>query len=69
VRYPSLDVELDDGVDGQVESIAGGRVVVVGGWSDGAGLTLRPDCPVVVLTRATYNELINRAAAIREATR
>jgi hypothetical protein len=60
MRYPSLDVELDDGVDGHVEAIAGGRVVVAGGWPDGAGLTLRPDCPVVVLTRATYNELINR---------
>jgi hypothetical protein len=60
MRYPSLDVLADDGVDGHVESITAGRIVVAGDWPDGAGLTLRPDCPVVVLTRATYDELINR---------
>jgi hypothetical protein len=60
MRYPGLDVLLDDGVDGHVESITDGRVVVVGDWSDGAGLILRPDSPVVVLTRATYDELIDR---------
>ncbi|WP_280427887.1 hypothetical protein [Nocardia brasiliensis] len=61
VRDLGLDVLLDDGVDGRVESIGAGQVVVTGDWSDGAGLILRPGCLVVVLTRAAYNDLIDRS--------
>lgn len=61
VRDLGLDVLLDEGVDGRVESIVAGQVVVAGDWSDGAGVILRPGRPVVVLTRAAYDDLIDRS--------
>lgn len=60
-RYAALDVRLDDGVDGRVESVTADRVTVVGAWSTEAELILRPNSPVVVLTRAEYERLTERA--------
>ena len=53
----NLNVLVDDGIDGRVESITEQRIVVTGDWSASAGLILRPDAEVVVLTRAEYEHL------------
>jgi hypothetical protein len=60
-KYPALDVEVDNGVDGRVESITADRVTVAGLWSAAADLILRPNSPVVVLTREEYEDLAHRS--------
>lgn len=62
LRYAALDVHFDDGVDGRVESVTAEKVTVVGAWSTEAELILRPDSPVVVLTRAEYERLTENLA-------
>lgn len=55
----SMEVALDGGIEGRVESISAGVMSISGDWSAGTELGLRPDGPVVVLTCERYEELLD----------